>query len=81
MVKRIDWTQIINEILKSDINIDFQFIARKIGVHRSSITRLRNNGIEPKYCHGEAIIQLWRNSTQKPAANPPYLKHKGNYNG
>lgn len=79
MVKRIDWTQIINDILKSDSNIDFQYIARKVGVHRSSITRLRNNGIEPRYCHGDAIIQLWRKTIQNPAATPPHLNSKGNH--
>lgn len=73
MVKRIDWTLVINDILKSDSNIDFQTIARVTGVHRSTISRLRTNNIEPKYSNGEALLVLWRKSIKDNSA-PPTLR-------
>jgi len=74
MVKRIDWTLVINDILKSDSNIDFQSIARVTGVHRTTISRLRTDNIEPKYTCGAALIELWRKAIHDQSASPPHLR-------
>lgn len=73
MIRRIDWTQLINDILNSDRDISIRFIARKVGVNKSSIVRLRTCESEPKYYTGEALIKLWRRKTNQPKANPPTL--------
>lgn len=73
MIRRIDWTQLINDILNSDRAISISAIARKVGVNKSSIVRLRTYESEPKYCTGEALIKLWRRKTNQHKTNPPTL--------
>ncbi|QHJ78689.1 MAG: hypothetical protein [Caudoviricetes sp.] len=73
MIRRIDWTQLINDILNSDRDISISAIARKVGVDKSSIVRLRICESEPKYYTGDALIKLWRRKTNQPKANPPTL--------
>lgn len=73
MIRRIDWTQLINDILNSDHAISISAIARKVGIDKSSIVRLRTCESEPKYCTGESLIKLWRRKTNQPKANPPTL--------
>ena len=74
MIRRIDWTQLINDILNSDRAVSINVIARKVGVHKSSIVRLRTCESEPRYYTGEALIALWRKKTNQPATNPPTLR-------
>jgi len=76
MIRRIDWTQLINDILNSDRDISISAIARKVGVDKSSIVRLRICESEPKYYTGDALIKLWRRKTDQPKANPPTLMRR-----
>lgn len=76
MTNRIDWTQLINEIMKSDKSLSLAQIAKKIGLAKSSVVRMRLLEIEPKYSIGDALIALWRRSTNQTNANPPLLKNR-----
>lgn len=70
---RIDWSRIINDILRSDSSMTFEQIARRIGVSKSSAVRMRSFDIEPKYSTGIALINLWRKSINHPNASLPTL--------
>ncbi len=76
MIRRIDWTQLINDILNCDRDISISAIARNVGVDKSSIVRLRTCESEPKYYTGDALINLWRRKTNQPKANPPTLMRR-----
>ena len=76
MNKKINWTQLINDILKSDSNITFAFIAKKIGVNKSSVVRMRIYESEPKYSIGVALIALWREATKQQESHPPTLENR-----
>ncbi len=76
MANKIDWTRLINEILKSDKSLSLALIAKSIGLAKSSVVRMRLLEIEPKYHIGDALITLWRRSTNQPDTNPPQLKDR-----
>lgn len=65
MNKRIDWTQIINDILNSDKHVTCTCLAKKLGVDRTSVTRWRSYSIEPKYSKGKQLIEIWLNTANK----------------
>ena len=71
---QINWTKIINDILASDKKITPDFIAKKVGVHRSTVSRWRSFGIEPTYSRGELLIKLWREKTH--LNNLPQMRSK-----
>lgn len=77
MVNQINWTKLINDILASDRKITPDFIAKKVGVHRSTVSRWRSFGIEPTHSRGELLINLWR---EKTLLNTP-PKMRSNKNG
>lgn len=70
---RIDWSRIINDILRSDSSVTFERIAQRIGISKTSVVRMRSFDIEPKYSTGIALIELWRKSINHPNATPPTL--------
>lgn len=76
MNRRIDWTQLINDIQNSDRDMSIRDIAHCVGVHKSSIVRLRISTGEPKYHIGEALIALWINKTNLPKTNLPTLTNR-----
>lgn len=74
MNRKINWQQIINDILHSDKSINCSRIAEMLNVSNSAISRLRCSYVEPKYTVGAQLIEMHKRATNKQIENMHYAK-------
>ena len=66
---RVDWFRVIVEIERAGVSV--AAISARIGAPFETVRGWRNQGAEPRYRTGAALVELWREVTDQPGAAPP----------